>query len=84
MLVTRYGLKKPARINYGREDPGPRAIFNAARNEFLRYPRWILENPDGTQVIRTCFPVCFVALIKTRGVSSGEGITLILIIVRRL
>eukprot|EP00904_Undaria_pinnatifida_P000484 jgi/Undpi1/10436/HiC_scaffold_29.g12886.m1 len=50
MLVTRYGLKKPARINYGREDPGPRAIFNAARNEFLRYPRWILENPDGTQM----------------------------------
>ena len=36
MLVTRYGLKKPARINYSREDPGPRAIFNAARNEFVR------------------------------------------------
>lgn len=50
MLVTKYGLKKPARINYGTEDPGPRAIFNTSSEEFLRYPIWILEKPDGTQV----------------------------------
>lgn len=50
MLVSQYGLKKPARINYGAEDPGPRAIFNTSSEEFLRYPLWILEKPDGTQV----------------------------------
>lgn len=50
MLVTKYGLNKPARINYGAEDPGPRGIFNASSEDFLRYPLWILEKPDGTQV----------------------------------
>ena len=50
MLVSKYGLKQPARINYGADDPGPRAIVSSSSKELLRYPVWILEKPDGTQV----------------------------------
>ena len=50
MLVSKYGLKKPARINYGADDPGPRAIVSSSSKELLPYPVWTLEKPDGTQV----------------------------------
>lgn len=50
MLAAEYGLGKPTRMSYGEDDLGPRAVFDATSGQLVPFYRWIITNPNGTQV----------------------------------